>query len=439
MSTARTISVSALARVEGEGGIKIRMRNSEVADVELNIFEPPRFFEAFLRGRHYAEVPDITARICGICPVAYLISAVNAFEDAYEVQVEPAVRTLRRLLYCGEWIESHALHVFLLHAPDFLGFEDAVRMAAAHRDVVEMGLQLKKVGNDIVTLLGGREVHPVNVRVGGFYRIPSRSAWAPIRERLKWAREAALTTVQFASALTFPEFDQNYEFVAMRHEQDYAITEGRIVSNRGVDIPVQEYEAHFQEVQSPHSTSLHSVHIGAGNYLVGPLARFNLNFDRLSPLAQEAARSAGVTPPCLNGFKSIVVRAVELLHVCDEALSIVENYPVPDRPAAAVEPRPSIGYGCSEAPRGILYHRYQTDAQGIVLDARIVPPTAQNQGTIESDLSQFVPSRVGLSKERLTWECEQLVRNYDPCISCSTHFLHVQIENEDDSPTGIHS
>jgi sulfhydrogenase subunit alpha len=426
----RTIKVDNLARVEGEGALHLKVSGNVVKEVRLNIFEPPRFFEALLRGRAYHEAPDITARICGICPVAYQMSAVHAIEDAFGLAVEGQLRALRRLIYCGEWIESHALHIYMLHAPDFLGYPDAIRLAKDFPQVVQRGLQLKKAGNAIVTLVGGREIHPVNVRVGGFYRAPAMAELAPLAERLEWAREAALETVRWVGGFDFPDFEQDYEFVALRHPTEYAFNEGRLVSNMGLDIAVREYDDHFAEQHVPHSNALHSAHTGRGAYFVGPLARYNLNFDRLSPLAQEAARAAGLGPTCRNPFQSIIVRSVETVYACDEALRLIAQYEVPDRPAIAVEPRAATGYACTEAPRGILYHRYRLDERGLILDAKIVPPTAQNQTTIETDLGDFVMRHLDLPKEELTWKCEQAIRNYDPCISCATHFLKLDIERQ---------
>ena len=430
MSRTRTIKVDYLARVEGEGAMYVRVRGGQVTDVQLRIFEPPRFFEGFLRGRRFSEAPDITARICGICPVAYQMSAVQAMEDVCAVPVDPQVRALRRLLYCGEWIESHALHIYLLHAPDFLGYESAVHLAKDHPAIVERGLRLKKAGNALMTLLGGREVHPINVRVGGFYRVPTRRELAPVTEQLKWARDAALETARWTGTLEFPHYEQDYEFVALSHPDEYAITEGRLVSNEGLDIAVREYDEHFEEEHIPYSNALHSRLKARGAYLVGPLARYNLNFDRLSPLAREAARAAGLGPTCRNPFQSIVVRSVEILYACDEALRLIAQYVPPERPSVEVVPRAGTGYGCTEAPRGILYHRYTIDDAGFITDAKIVPPTAQNQKAIEADLRAFVDPRIDLPQETLTWQCEQAIRNYDPCISCATHFLALRVDRE---------
>jgi sulfhydrogenase subunit alpha len=426
----RTIKVDYLARVEGEGALFVKIKGDRLADVKLKIFEPPRFFEAFLRGRRYSEAPDITARICGICPIAYQMSAVHAMEDAFGVKVEGPLRELRRLLYCGEWIESHTLHVYMLHAPDFLGFPDAIQMAREHSQIVQRGLQLKKAGNEIVTLLGGREIHPINVRVGGFYRVPARSGLAPLLERMKWARDAALETVQWVAQFPFPEFEQDYTFVSLRHPNEYPFNEGQLVSNRGLDISVHHYDDHFTEEHVDYSNALHSVLKPHTPYFVGPLARYNLNFDRLSTVAQEAARGAGLGAQCHNPFQSIIVRSVEILQACDEAVRLIEGYERPDKPHVPIHPRAARGYACTEAPRGTLYHRYRIDENGIIREAKIVPPTSQNQKTIEQDLWQFIPKHLDDSQNELRWRCEQAIRNYDPCISCATHFLKLNLERE---------
>jgi coenzyme F420-reducing hydrogenase alpha subunit len=430
MAKSKTIQVDYLARVEGEGGLHVKITGDAVTDVKLRIFEPPRFFEALLRGRAYSEAPDITARICGICPVAYQMSSVHAMEDAFGVRVEGQLRALRRLLYCGEWIESHVLHIYMLHAPDFLGYQDAIQLAKDYPEVVRRGLALKKAGNDLMSVIGGREVHPINVHVGGFYRVPTRQELADITERLRWARDAALETVRLVATFPFPRFEQDYEFVALQHPDEYPLNEGRIVSNKGLDIAVREYEDHFAEEHVAHSNALQSALKARGAYLAGPLARYNLNFDRLSPLAQEAAREAGLGRVCRNPFQSIIVRAVETVYACDEALRILDAYERPATPAVPVTPRAGIGYGCTEAPRGLLYHRYEIDERGLIVNAKIVPPTSQNQKMIELDLARFVREHMDLDPEELCWRCEQAVRNYDPCISCATHFLKLTVERD---------
>ena len=293
----KTIKVDNLARVEGEGALTVTIRDNQVKSAELRIFEPPRFFEAFLRGRAYSEAPDITARICGICPVAYQMSSVHAMEDALGVTVGGQIRALRRLLYCGEWIESHALHVYMLHAPDFLGYEGALEMAKDHGDVVKHGLALKKAGNDLMSVVGGREIHPINVRVGGFYKAPLKRDLMEAAEALKRARDIAVETVRWVAKFDFPDCTRDYELVSLRHPDEYPFNEGRIVSNRGLDITAHEYDQHFEEQHVPHSTALQSrKRDDGGTYLVGPLARYGLNFERLSPLAKESAQGGGPEP-----------------------------------------------------------------------------------------------------------------------------------------------
>ena len=424
----RTIQVGALSRVEGEGGILVRVRGDKVIEARLRIYEPPRFFEAFLRGRAFTEAPDLTARICGICPVAYQMSSVHAMEAACGVKPSGAIRDLRRLLYCGEWIESHVLHVAMLHAPDFLGYESALEMARDHPELVKRSLELKKVGNAIVTRVGGREIHPVNVRVGGFYRAPSREELAPLAADLARVRPIAEELLATAAKLTFPDFETDYEFVALRHPEEYPLSEGRIVSSRGLDIDAADYELHFAEEQVPHSNALHSRLKARGSYLVGPLARYSLNFDRLPPRIQEAARGAGLGPVCRNPFRSIVVRAVETLWAVDEATRVLETYLPPVPSFVEVVPRAGAGAAATEAPRGLLYHRYEIAQDGAIEKARIVPPTSQNLRTIEEDLRRFVETHLDLPQEKLVWQCEQTVRNYDPCISCATHVLKATIE-----------
>ncbi len=423
----RVIRVDQLARVEGEGSLIVKMSDGKVADVKLRIFEPPRFFEAFLRGRKFTEAPDITARICGICPVAYQMSSVLAMEDAMGLTVDDQIRQLRRLLYCGEWIESHVLHMYMLHAPDFLGYEDALLLAKDKPELVARALKMKKIGNDVMNIVGGREIHPVNVRVGGFYRVPRKEELEPLVERLKWGVDQAIDTAKLVSTFDFPDFETEYEFVSLRHPEEYPLMGGRIVTSSGLDISIREYEFHFEERHVAHSNALHGLERGHGRYSVGPLARFNLNFDRLSPLARQVAADVKIGPVMKNPFKSIIVRAIETVYAYEEALRIIQAYEPPAAPSHPVTISAGIGCGASEAPRGMLYHRYRVTDDGLIRDAKIVPPTAQNQPTIEEDVRLFVTKFGGLPREELTWKCEQAVRNYDPCISCATHFVRLEI------------
>ena len=425
----RTISVGTIARVEGEGALRVTVKDGAVQDVELRIFEPPRFFEAFLQGRHYNEVPDIVARICGICPVAYQMSAVHAIEQIFGLRIEGPLRDLRRLIYCGEWVESHALHVYMLQAPDFLGYESGIAMAKDHGAIVTRGLRIKKAGNAIMTLLGGRSVHPVSVKVGGFSRVPRRLELENVRDELLWARDAAAETVRWVAGFDYPDFSPDYTCVALRHPDEYPFNEGHIAAGNGLDISVDAFEQFFTERQVPYSNALQCLLQGAP-YLVGPLARVNLNHDRLPQLVKQVLVDTGLSLPLCNPFHGIVARSIEMLYALEESLRVIEQYEPPPEPSLPVTVRAGTGMACTEAPRGILYHRYRVDGDGVIREAKIVPPTSQNQGRIEEDLRQFLPRVLNRSNEEASLACERVIRCYDPCISCATHFLKLEIQRD---------
>ncbi|MCG7592606.1 Ni/Fe hydrogenase subunit alpha [Mycobacterium sp. PSTR-4-N] len=422
----RTLTVGALTRVEGEGALNVTMADGVVEHVELSIYEAPRFFEALLRGRSYTEPPDITARVCGICPVAYQISACNAIENACGVTIDPQLAALRRLLYCGEWIHSHALHMFLLHLPDFLGYPDVVTMAADHRELVERGLALKKAGNQVMEQIGGRAIHPVNVKLGGFYATPPAAQLRPLGQMLRRALDDAMHTLGRLSRLEFPDMEVDHEFVALTHHDHYPIENGTIARSAGDPFAVDEFSDHVVESQVPHSTALQAT-LDGGRYLTGPLARYSLNSAQLSPVAKQAAAEAGLSAACRNPFRSILVRAVEVVYAIDEALRIIETYEPPARPSVEVPVRAGVGHGVSEAPRGLLYHRYEIDDDGLVRAATMVPPTAQNQAAIEHEMALLITANPTLDDAALTALCERAIRNHDPCISCSAHFLTLHI------------
>ena len=422
----RRIKVDVLARVEGEGALDVTLAGDEVQDVHLRIFEPPRFFETMLIGRHYTEVPDIVARICGICPVAYQMSAVHALESLFEVDVGNEIRALRRLLYCGEWVESHALHVYMLHAPDFLGVDSALDLADSHGDILRRGLRLKKVGDTILQVLGGRAVHPVSVCVGGFSRVPGSSELRSMLDDLKWARDAALDTVRWVAGFDFPDLVQDYTFVALQSNSEYPMNEGEVAASDGLKVPASLFEEHYEEHQEPHSTALHS-HLHGKPYLVGPQARLHLNHQRLYPIARQAMTDVGLNPSVTNPHQSIIVRSLEILQAIDEAIEIINGYEAPAAPAEHVLVKEGTGMAATEAPRGLLYHRYRVNAEGLIEEAKIVPPTAQSQARIEEDMRNLLPTLLDRDDDEIALECERVIRCYDPCISCSTHFLKLNI------------
>lgn len=420
------IEVPVLARVEGEGALELELRDGAIHTLNLRIYEPPRLFEKFLEGREYHEVPDMVARICGICPVAYQMSAVQALESIFAIEHGPWIRALRRVMYCGEWIQSHALHIHLLAAPDFLGFNSAVAMAEKYPDEVRRGMQLQSLGNRLIALLGGRSVHPVGVCVGGFHHAPRVSAVQTLLPDLINGITDAEALVRWCATLPVPDDEQDFVSVSLRHDTEYPMSGGRLVSSAGLDIAIAEFAQHFREHQSPHSTALHAT-LDGEPYLVGPLARLNLNADRLPEATRALLDDLPVRFPSRNMFYSALARALEIHAALVEATSLLQDY---EEGVAAVDvtPRAGTGYGCTEAPRGILWHNYDVDEAGHVSRAVIVPPTSQNQGRIEEDLRCSLES-YGLNRpdDELRLRGEMVIRNYDPCISCSTHFLRMQV------------
>ena len=433
------LNVPTLTRVEGEGAMHVTVEDGEVTDVKLEIYEPPRMFEAFLRGRGYTEPVDITARICGICPVAYQMSAAHAIESIAGVHPGGAIRELRRLLYCGEWIESHVLHMAFLHAPDFVGVDSGIEIARQHPELMAEVLHLKKTGNRIMEVVGGRPIHPVNVRLGGFYRSPSRAELEALSPDLERAHAGALALLKWVATFDYPSIPgrlaANTEYVSLRHEQEYPFNEGRIVSNLGLDVDVATFGEQVREYHVAHSTALHAT-LGGDNgtgrqYQTGPLARWMNNADLVPVSVRAVAEELGVAEVETNPFRSILVRGLETLWAVEEAQRIIATYRPPGRPSLDVPAVAGVGHGCTEAPRGILYHRYEIDADGSIADAVIIPPTSQNQDAIETDLRDFVASHLDLDDHTLGHRCEQVIRNYDPCISCATHFLRFSIDRDD--------
>jgi sulfhydrogenase subunit alpha len=435
MSQTRRFSVKPLTRVEGEGALRVRVQGDAIEIAEFNIYEPPRFFEKLLVGREVHEVPDITARICGICPVAYQMSSCHALEKALGITVTPEIRLLRRLLYCGEWLQSHALHVHLLHVPDFLGFESGLAMAATHPQLVENGLKLKALGNRLMEVIGGRAVHPINVTVGGFYKAPSAAAIRGLLPELEWGLETCLALVETVARFDVPDLDVPYECVSLHHANDYPMNHGQVASSGSAStlplmIDVEEFPRHFAEQQVPHSTALHSLRLPSETpYLTGPIARMNLCRDQLPPQAAAAAAACGLEMPIRNPYRSIVARVVEMVAACEIAAGIAREATTDISPCRmAYEPRAGCGCHATEAPRGLLYHRYRLDERGLVAEAEIIPPTSQNQAQVENDLRNLLPGVLALDDTEATRRCEMLIRSYDPCISCATHFLTLSVE-----------
>lgn len=421
------IDVPSLARVEGEGALHLKINQEKIEHLQFKIYEPPRFFEKFLEGRHYTEVPDIVARICGICPVAYQVSAVNALESLFEVEKTVWIQQMRRLLYLGEWLQSHSLHIHLLALPDYFGYDTAIQLAGKFPDEVRRGFALQDSGNQIMRLLGGRSVHPVGIAVGGFHKAPALKDVDLLLANLQDLLPQAMAMAEWISTIDIPNQEQDFCSVALSAD-NYAVESGRVISSNGLDICEAEYEKYFQESHSPHSTALWS-HLQGQDYLVGPLARLNLCHPQLPQGIQKLLSKLGNPFPSQNMFHSMLARAVEVCWALDEAINILQGYQIPDYSKAEITVKAGEGFGWSEAPRGLLWHRYKVNESGHIDEAKIVPPTSQNQARIEQDL-EWSLSQIGLDQpdEVLRLHSEKVIRNYDPCISCATHFLKLSTE-----------
>ncbi len=423
------IRVPVLTRVEGEAALNLRIHDGRIEQAELHIFEPPRLFEQLLVGREYHEVPDFVARICGICPVAYQMSAATALEGIFALDAGDWVTRMRRVFYCGEWIQSHALHIHLLALPDFLGFRSAPEMARVYPDAVRRGLALQALGNDLIRLFGARSVHPVGARVGGFHRAPRPREVQTVLAQLQQALPEAEALLRWSATLELPDVAQEFCCVALRHPEEYPMLQGRLVSSHGLDIPVERFEQAVTEFQVPHSTALHAL-LDGKPYVTGPIARLNLNHDRLPPATRDVLAETGIRFPSRNMYHSLVARAAEIHVAVVEAIRLLADYTEPPQGYVEPQPRAGTGHGCTEAPRGCLYHRYETDAHGNIRSARIVPPTSQNQARMEQDLVDSLHA-FGLQQpeDALRARAETVIRNYDPCISCATHFLRLKLEH----------
>lgn len=425
----RTIAldVPMISRLEGEGALTLRASQGRLESVHLKIYEPPRFFEKFLEGKHFSEQPHLAARICGICPIAYQLTGIRAIEQAMGVTPSPWVQDMRRVVQCGEWLQSHSLHIHFLAAPDYLGFEHVLALADKFPDEVGRAMRLQGLGNALLNLFGARSVHPIGLTVGGFFQAPSPEAVAALQPKLDEGLADAEALVRWCASLPLPEDHQPFVSVALQHATDYPMNEGQVVSSQGLQIPASDYRQHFIEHQEPHSTALYSLHQGQP-YLVGPLARMNLNHARLPEPIQHLARELGLRFPSDNLYHSLLARALECYLAVWEAHRLLDHYH-PQTPRCTVTPRAGWGAHCTEAPRGLIYHHYRLDEEGHLIRVCIIPPTSQNQARIEADLRDAVP-RFGLEHDDATLQrfCERLVRNYDPCISCSVHFLRLKVE-----------
>ncbi len=417
----KTIKVDYIARVEGQGAINIDItKDKKVKHLQFKIFEPPRFFESFLIGRKYDELMELTSRICGICPVAHQITALRAIENAIGIIPSDQTKYLRKLIAISAHIQSNVLSMYFLSLPDLMGYESIIAMTKDHIGIVKRGLELKKLGNDITEIIGGRSVHPVTMLVDGFSLIPDKNKLLAIKKRLINAKKEAFETVDLFTNIGIPDFVRKCEHVAISNPKYYAINEGRLKSSGGLDIDEINYRDYIYEKQKPYSTALHSLIKDRGSFMVGPLPRVNLNFNQLSTDAKNAAKNSGVKFPNYNPFISHLARAIELVNNIDESIEIIDRLKLKEERRSIIC-KSGFGAAITEAPRGSLYHSYTLDNNGVIKKADIVPPTAHNALNIEKDMKNLVKAIIDESIDDITFKCEMLVRAYDPCISCSAH------------------
>jgi len=421
------IKVDQLARVEGEGGVYIEAKDGKIQYVEVNIFEPPRFFEAFLRGRLYLEAPDLTARICGICPLAYVMAASRAMEKILGIQVSEDIQRLRKIAFHGEWIESHVLHFAFLHAPDFLGRASAFEIAEDNPQFVKDAIAMRTWGNKAIEIIGGRPVHPVGFRVGGLHRIIRKKELEVLLKDFDEVEKKAKRLLEFVLQLPIPEIEYDMIVMSLKGKGEYPIMEGVVANNLGGKFPEEEFEENVQVEQKKYSNALHYRLKNGKPYITGPLARFNLNYDLLAPEVRDVLEEAGYRAPLKNTFQSIIARAAETYHSVLEIRRLIEEYAEPSKPYIEAEIKPGDGAAIVEAPRGMLYHRYKIDGRGRITYANIIPPTTQNYAAMEEDIIKVEDLILKENYEKAKAIVETIIRNYDPCISCSVHAINLKI------------
>lgn len=418
-----------LTRVEGEGRVILKLKDGLVEDVYINIFEPPRFFEGILKGRKFSSVMDITARICGICPIAYQMSSVQAIESIFGVKVSSEIENLRRLFYYSEWISSHVLHIFFLHLPDFLGVSSIFDIHRVNPEVVRRVLRLKEYGAKLTELIGGRSSHPVSVVVGGFSKVPRKEDFTELLGDFDKVYEDAIFLFEYLANLNYPEYSLGEEvlFVSLIDGDNYPILKDEIYSSDGFVVSKDEFSDYFVEYELPYSNAKFCKRKDGRRYIVGPLARFNNCFEKLLDSVKQLALKHRVTPPVMNPYKSILVRMLEVIDCLERGRSVMERYRDITKPVVDYRVVAGVGTGISEAPRGVLWHRYRLNSDGLVEEADIVPPTSQNQYVMELDVRRCLAGKTEKESLEKVEEAEKLIRNYDPCISCATHFLRVEV------------
>lgn len=414
------VNIDYIARVEGEASVRLDIKKGEINDLKLNIWEPPRFFEGFLINRRFDEVPDIVARICGICPVSHMTTAIRAIEKALSLTPSPETVKIRKIMALSQIVASHLIHLYMLAFPDYKGLNSISEMLPEFRSEIERLMRLKGVINNLTSLFGGRPLHPVAMVVGGFTNLPSKDVIGKIIKELENIKSAALETLKFVSELPFPEFRNKSEYVALHSLSGYAINEGFIVSNGGIKITEDEYYSVFEEREVSYSNAKMTSIKSSGSFMVGALARLNLKFDMLHEDAKKAAKKVGFNIPDFNLFHNNIAQAIEVIHGINECIELLDSLNLRDY-EIEIDIREGEGIALTEAPRGLLCHHYLLNKRGIIEKANIITPTSHNFMNLEENLKKLVKKFINEDKKNISLKCEMLVRAYDPCFSCSVH------------------
>ena len=425
------INVHHVTRVEGHGNIVLNTNNGKIEELRWEVPESPRFFEAMLRGRHYDDVPHIASRICGICSIAHSTASILATEEALGIEASEQTRLLRRLLFNTEILESHVLHAYCLAVPDFLGVGSVFPLVKTHKDVVLRAMRLKRLAYRLAEILAGRKTHPISLMVGGFAKLPDPEELAAVKDALVESLADYDETVELFASLSFPDFERQTEYIALQEETKYAFISGKIASSDSGTAPVSNYLEVTNEFCVPHSTAKYTKN-NRDAYMVGALARFNLNHTQLHPRAKDAAGTLRLRAPCHNPYMITVAQVVEAVHATQDSILLIDK--LLDR-GLGEESIPSDitagrGVGAVEAPRGILFHDYTYDENGILTNANCVIPTNQNHNNIQKDMEALVPTILDRPEDDIRQALEMLVRAYDPCISCSAHLLRVRFTKD---------
>ena len=422
------IDVHHVTRVEGHGNITVNAKNGVLEECRLDIVETPRFFEAMLRGRPYTEASHITSRICGICAVGHATASLRASENALGVELSEQAWLLRKLIFFGEMLDSHVLHTYMLIAPDFFNVGSVIPLAGIAPDAVLRALRMKKLAGDLCAIIGGRHTHPIAMSVGGFTHLPTVDELKAIRARLIDSRKDVDETVALFKTLPWPQFERETEYVALSKPDEYAFIDGTITTTDGGKYHLNDYRKVTNEKCVEHSSAKFTAH-KRDSYMVGALARFNVNYKQLNPKAKEAADALGIKPICTNPYLNSAAQVVEIVHSVEEAIKVCDELiarGIKKEEAYKFAGKGGNGVGSCEVPRGILFHNYEIGDDGNIVNANCIIPTGQNLANIEADMRALVPQILDQGQEKVTFALEMLVRAYDPCISCSVHFLDVQ-------------